>query len=172
MSMYDETVPEFLRTLTAMEAWIDEAHAYAEERGFESDVLLTARLSPDQYDVTRNIQSAADTAKLTAQRICGVKAPTHEDGPSTWEKLRARIAEVKEYLEGLDPAAFADRDDVIISPSMLRGGRVVTKRYVRGFGLPNFYFHCTTTYAILRANGVKLGKRAFLGSLPILPPAE
>jgi len=172
MSLYDETVPEFVRTLNALEAWIDEAHAYAEAREFSPDVLLTARLYPDQFDLTRNIQSACDAAKLTAKRICEVDAPKHEDGPSTWEKLRARIRETVAYLEGLDPAGFEGRDEVILSPAMLRGGRVVTKRFVRGFGLPNFYFHATTCYAILRANGVKLGKRAFIGSFPIMPPED
>ncbi len=168
MSLYDETVPEFLRTLAALEAWIDEAHAYAEERGFSPDVLLTARLFPDQFDLTRNIQSACDAAKLTCQRVSLVEAPKHEDGPATWDELRARIQDTKAYLQGLDPAAFDGRDDVILAPPMLQGARVVTKRFVRGFGLPNFYFHATTSYAILRANGVKLGKRAFIGALPIL----
>jgi hypothetical protein len=85
--------------------------------------------------------------------------------------LRARIAEVKAYLGALDPAAFEGRDEVVLAPAMLRGARIVTRDYVRGYGLPNFFFHACTSYSILRANGVKLGKIAFLGALPILPPA-
>jgi len=169
MSLYDETVPVFVRTLTALEVWIDDAHAFAEERGFSPDVFLTARLAPDQFDVTRNIQSTCDSAKLTCSRVTGVDAPTHEDGPCSWEVLRARIADVKGYLGGLGEEAFAGRDDVVLSPAFLRGGRMLAKDYVRGFGIANFYFHACATYSILRANGVKLGKIKYIGGLTLLP---
>ena len=172
MSLFDETVPVFARTLTSMEAWIDEAHAYAEERGFSPEVLLTARLSPDQFDLTRNIQSACDAAKLTCVRVTGVEAPKHEDGPCTWEVLRARIADVKVYLDGLDRAAFEGRDDVVLAPGFLRGERILAKDFVRGFGMANFYFHAVTSYSILRANGVKLGKIKYIGGLHLLPSAD
>jgi hypothetical protein len=173
MSLHDETIPTFLRTLTALEGWLTEAEAWAEERGFEPAVLLAARLFPDQFDLTRNIQSACDTAKLTGARIAQIEAPRHEDGPSTLAELRTRISEVKQWIAALDPAAFEGRDDAWLSPAFLRGGRIRVAEYVRAFALPNFFFHAVTTYSILRSQGVKLGKIQFIGSLEVdFPKAE
>jgi hypothetical protein len=172
MSLHSRTVTAFLQTLVAAEGWLAEAEAWAEDRGFEADVLLDARLFPDQFSLRRNLQSMCDTAKLTPARVAQVEAPKHEDGPQTLAELKARIADVKAWLESLDPAAFEGREDELLAPAFLRGGRVRVDDFVRGWGLPNFYFHAVTSYSILRSQGVKLGKRAYIGSMPILPPED
>lgn len=169
MSLYDQTVPAYRQGLANLDAWLEEALASAEARGFSADNLLVARLAPDQFDLTRQIQTACDTAKLTGARLADVDAPQHEDGPATFEELRARIADVRAFLETLDRDAVEAARGRRFEPPFMKGMDVALPDYVREFGIPNFYFHLTTAYAILRHNGVKLGKRAFLGHLSLRP---
>ena len=105
MSLYAETIPQLSKMLGNLNNWLDDAVAYGETRGFDPEVLLVARLSPDQFDLTRQIQSACDTAKLTGARLAEVEAPKHEDGPTTIPALKVRIAEVQAFLAGLDADA-------------------------------------------------------------------
>lgn len=173
MSLYATTVPAYRQALGNLDRWLEEAAAVAEKRGYSVDNLLIARLSPDQFDLTRQIQSACDTAKLTSARLADVDAPKHEDGPATLDELRARIADVQSFLDDLDPAAVDAAVDRRFAPSFVPGKDIALPDYVREFGIPNFYFHLTMAYAILRHNGVSLGKRTFLGHLSLqdLPEA-
>ncbi len=172
MSLYEETVPQFSKMLGNLDRWLQEAIDYAEERGFDPEVLLDQRLSPDQFNLRRQIQTICDTGKLTPARLAGVEAPKHEDGPQTLAELRTRIGEVREFIDGLDEDAVNAGVDRVYQPTFAPGMEAEMTPYVREFGVPNFYFHVTTAYAILRSHGVKLGKRTFLGSVPLRPIAD
>jgi uncharacterized protein len=167
MSLYARTVPAYRQALGNLDRWLEQAVAYAEERGFDAETLAVARLAPDQFNLTRQIQSTCDTAKLTGARLAGVDAPTHEDGPATLAELRVRIGEVRDFLETLDPAAVDAAKDRRYAPAYVTGKDIAFPDYIREFGLPNFYFHLSMAYAILRHNGVKLGKRVYLGHLSL-----
>lgn len=169
MGVYANTIPTFQRGLTNLRSWLDEAEQNATEREYDVSVLLTARLSPDQFDLTRQIQTACDAAKLTAARLAQVDAPKHEDGPATVEELRTRIDSVLAFIDGLDTAAIDASAERKLAPAFLQGMAMTVPNYLNQFAVPNFYFHLTTSYAILRHNGVKLGKRAFLGSIDLIP---
>lgn len=172
MSLYEASIPQFTKILASVSHMLDQAEASATERKFDVGVLLEARLAPDQWPLTRQIQAACDTAKLAGSRLAAQDAPKHEDGPATITELRQRIEEVRSYLTSLDKGDFAGAADRRLSPGFLRGATISGHEYLHGFALPNFYFHVTTAYAILRHNGVTLGKQAFIGSLDIQPAAE
>lgn len=172
MSLYDQTIPAYRQGLANLDAWLQEAVETAEAGGWDPANLLITRLAVDQFDLTRQIQSACDTAKLTGARLASVEAPKHADGPATLDQLRARIAEVRAFLDTLDREAVDAARDRRFSSPLFPGMDIAFPDYVREFGLPNFYFHLTTAYALLRHNGVKLGKRAFLGRLSLTPIAD
>jgi hypothetical protein len=168
--VYDETIPHFLRMLTNLSSWLDQAQTYADERGFDADRLVVARLSPDQFELARQIQSATDTAKFCATRLSGETPPNWADDETTLAALRERVATAIAYLETVTPEQLAEGATAKVSPGFLQGAWFHGVDYVRGFALPNFYFHVTTAYSILRANGVPLGKRTFIGQVPVQPP--
>ncbi len=170
MSLYDETVPHFSQMLDNVDRWLQAAATVAEEGGFDAENFTTLRLAPDQFDLTRQVQSACDAAKLACARVSGVDAPKHADGPATLAELRARIADVRTFLGGLDAARFEGKDEQILRPAFLKGMGATFQNYVRQFALPNFYFHVNMTYAILRGAGVKLGKRDYIGHMTLVKP--
>lgn len=167
MSLYASTLPQFTKTLRNLETWLDKAQAHATAKSFDASVLLSARLAPDQYPLTRQIQIACDEAKNTAARLAGREAPKHPDTESSFDELRARIKTVRAYLEGFRPEDLQGAEERAITLSFLPGMTIRGEDYVIQLSLPNFYFHVTTAYAILRHNGVDLGKRDFIGSLPL-----
>ena len=170
MSLHTESVPALLRTLNNMAAWLDRAAADAEAREYAPENLLQARLAPDQFDLTRNVQAACDSAKFIAVRMGGVEAPTHEDGPATIPELQARITEVRAALEATEPSAFEAMAAEELT--LFRGSKMDGAAYVREFAMPNFWFHATMSYAILRHNGVKLGKMDFLAGIALRRPQK
>jgi hypothetical protein len=170
MSLHAESVPTLSRTLENMSKWLDQASKDAEERGFDVSRLLEARLAPDQFNLTRNIQSACDTGKFVATRMGGIEAAAHEDGPATVAELQTRIAEVRALLAQVSPEAFETKRDATLT--LMRGMTMSGQAYVRQFAMPNFFFHAATSYAILRHNGVKLGKRDFLGAIDVTPAPQ
>ena len=172
MSRAADFVPQAIKMLTGLKSWLVEAEEYAEERGFEVNNLVQSRLSPDKFALVRQVQSACDTAKMTVGRLSGQDVPKHADEESTVDELKARIDKTIAILEGFSAADFEGSDERELTLSFLGGARVNGGDYVREFAIPNFYFHVTMAYAFLRHNGVKLGKRRFLGSLPQMPPAE
>ncbi|MCP4810782.1 MAG: DUF1993 domain-containing protein [Proteobacteria bacterium] len=170
MSMYNATVPQFTQLLDNLSGWLVEAEAYAEARGFDVAVLLDQRLYPDMFSLRRQIQSSCDNVKLCCTRLGDVEAPKHEDGEQTWDELKARLAEVRAFIQGLDPEGFSDAAKRELTPGFLRGRAVLGHHYLNQFALPNLYFHLSMTYAILRSNGVQLGKMKFIGNLTTYEP--
>ena len=167
MNLYDLFVPQFKKALGNLERWIALAEKNAERRKFEPNVLAGARLAPDMFPFARQIGSACDTAKFTPARITGKDAPKHADNEQTLAELRARIQDVLRYLDGYSAKDLEGLETKVIAPPSLRGKSIVAKDYVLEMQLPNFYFHVCMAYAILRHNGVELGKLDFLGSLPL-----
>lgn len=165
MSIYKATVPQFVKVLTSVDAWLEKAAAHAKAKSFDVNVLASARLAPDQYPLVRQVQSLCDTAKLSSARLSGKEAPKHPDTEQTIDELRARIASVREWIATLKEADFEGSATRGIELSFMPGKVISGGDYLNEFALPNFYFHVTTAYAILRHNGVELGKRDFLGSL-------
>ena len=163
MDMYDLTVPQLIRALRNLDRWIEKAAAHT-----DPDKLLTARLAPDQYNFTRQVQTVADNAKMMTGRLAGREWPSHPDTESSFEQLRARLASVIGYLEGFQRSDFADAAKRDIKLPWMKDGQYMNAHdYMVEFGLPNFYFHVVTAYAILRHHGVVLGKYDFLGQITI-----
>ncbi len=172
MSMYNACIPQMRKMLKNLAAWIDKAVAHAEAKGFDPAVYLTARLAPDQYDFTRQVQAAADSVKSAAAHLAGREPPKHPDTEKTLDELRARINTVLEYVDTVKEADFEGAADRWIKLSFLPGLRVRGRDYFNEMALPNFYFHVTTAYAILRHYGVDVGKRDFIGSMNLEPDPE
>ena len=165
ITMHDTLVPTANRMLGNLANFLDKAAAFAEAKKFDAAVLLSARLAPDMFTLTRQVQIACDMTKGAAARLSGTEIPKYEDNETTIAELKARIAKTLTFVNGVDAAKFAgseDRDIVL----QARAGELRFKglNYLRDYALPNMYFHITTTYAILRHNGVELGKPDFIGA--------
>jgi hypothetical protein len=167
MDLFTQIVPQFLKTLRNLDGWLDAATEFAAHKKFEPDVLLQQRLAPDQYALVRQIQSACDSAKFAAARLSGKEAPSHPDTETTVAELRRRIVDVAGWLEGLRPADFAGAEERRVSLPWMQGKWIHGSDYAVQFAIPNFYFHVVTAYSILRNSGVELGKRAFIGGMPM-----
>ncbi|HEX3852762.1 MAG TPA: DUF1993 domain-containing protein [Polyangiaceae bacterium] len=167
MSLYEITIPQFKNTLTQIELWLDKAVEYAKVKNFDPNLLLTSRLAPDQYPLVRQIQSACDTAKFTPARLLSKEPPKHPDTEATIDELRTRLHAVREYLDGYKPAEFVGAETNQIVLSFLGGKHLLGADYVSQMQLPNFYFHASHAYAILRHNGVPVGKLDFMGQLTL-----
>ncbi|MCA9719891.1 MAG: DUF1993 domain-containing protein [Myxococcales bacterium] len=165
--MFNATVPQMQKMLRNLSAWIEKAIAHAEAKKFDPAVLLSARLAPDQYNFTRQVQAAADAAKGAVARLTGNKPPVHPDTETTIDELKARLNTVIDYLDGFKPEDFDGAADRWIDLPFLPGKRVSGRNFLNEMALPNFYFHVVTAYAILRHNGVELGKYDFIGSMQL-----
>lgn len=164
ISPYDLSIPAFQRGFTVLTKLLDKAEAFAEERKIKPEVLVNARLAPDMLSLAGQIQRMSDTAKGAAARLTGSDAPSFPDDETTLADLRVRIANTVSYLATVPESAFegaAERTVVLKT----RGGETsyTGKDYLLTFALSNFYFHLTTAYAILRHNGVPVGKLDYLG---------
>ncbi len=167
MSLYETTVPQFIKMLQNVERWLGKAEAHAKAKKFEVDTLLQARLAPDQYPLVRQIQSACDGAKFGAARLSGKEAPRNPDTEQTWAEIQKRIAGTIEFLQSCKSEDFEGADKRLIALPFLEGKLLLGSDYLAEMVLPNMYFHLTTAYAILRHNGVDLGKMDYLGSLKL-----
>lgn len=163
-------VRQSAKMLNHIDKWLEAAVAYADKKKFDPAVLLSSRLAPDAYPLMRQIQVACDSPKIAAARLAGREAPKHTDDPQTLDELRARIREVVAYLEGFTPKDFEGAGERKLVLPFLEGNAIAGSDYVCQFWLPNFYFHVTMVYALLRRDGVELGKRDFIGSLPLTAP--
>jgi hypothetical protein len=157
MSHYYAHVVQMTKMLKQLVLWMDKAETHAAAKKFDVSVLLYARLAPDMYSLRRQIQNACDGPKFLAARLAGTPPPKHEDGEQSWSELRARASSVIEYLSTFKEASFA------VSFMPRKGLRAID--CLTEMNLPNTYFHLSMTYAILRHNGVDVGKMDFLGSL-------
>jgi len=162
-----ETLQLFNKTFANLEKWMDKAEAYAKERGFDVDVLTKARLAPDQYEFARQVQLACDQAKNTATYLSGKAVPAHPDTEKTFAELRERIHKCASVVGGITAADLEGADDRKVSPPWMGGRWLRGHDYLVEMAVPNFFFHVTTAYAILRHNGVPLGKIDFIGGLPV-----
>jgi len=154
--------------LSNLSNWLDEAEQIAASKGFEPSVLLAARLAPDQFALLRQIQASCDSAKFTAARLCAKTPPVHPDTEQTWEEIRGRVASVIEYLKTFKATDFEGADQRIIPLPFLPGKALKAGDYLNEMALPNFYFHLNMAYAILRHNGVPLGKTTYVGSMALV----
>lgn len=166
LSMYQASVPAFLKMLGNLSAILDKAASHAAERKIDEAVLLNWRLAPDMFPLARQIQIACDFAKGTPARLAGAEVPKYDDAEKTIADLKARIAKTAKFVEGLKRADIDGSEDRDISITV--GGqdlRFKGEPYLIHFALPNFYFHAATAYDILRTCGVQIGKRDFIGGL-------
>jgi hypothetical protein len=166
MNIHD-VVPQYAKMLHNLETWLDKAAEHAKAKGFELDTLVHARLAPDQYSLDRQIQSACDSAKFSAAYLSGKEPPSHPDTEKTIAELRTRIKSCLAFLETVGPNDVAGAEDRKVAPKWLQGKWVKGDQFLLQMSLPNFYFHVVTAYAILRHNGVNLGKRDYMGGMPI-----
>jgi len=160
-----EAIRLFAKTLGNLEKWMDKAEEYAKGRGFEVDVLAQARLAPDQYSFVKQVQSACDQAKYAAAYLSGGKAPSHADTEQTFAELRQRIRKTLDYVSSVPESAFANADQQKVAPAWLGGRWFRGSDYLVEMAIPNFFFHASMAYAILRHNGVKLGKMDYIGGI-------
>jgi hypothetical protein len=160
-------VPQYAKMLHNLEKWLDKAAEHAKAKSFEIDTLADARLAPDMYSLARQIQSACDTAKFSAAYLSGKEAPSHPDTEKTIPELRERIKKCLAFLETVGPSDVAGAEDRKVSPKWLQGKWVRGEQFLLEMSLPNFYFHVVTAYDILRHNGVDVGKRDFIGGMPV-----
>jgi len=164
ISMFQASAPLFLRQLDVLSTLLDKASAFATEKGVDPETLTQARLADDMHPLTRQIQFATDSAKGAMARLSGTENPSFPDTETTIDELKARVGKTRDYVAGFTADQIdgsEDRAVVIKTPSgdiTLAG-----QPYLVHFAIPNFLFHATTTYAILRQQGVLLGKRDYLG---------
>lgn len=161
-AMYQACVPVFIRGLRALAAELRRGAASAASRQFDPAVLIQARLAPDMLTLAGQVQRASDTSKLSAERLSGVPAPKFPDTETTMDELQDRVKATIAYLHHLKPESFHDSASKTLSLPQL--GETRGDVYLLEFGLPNFYFHIATVHAILRHNGVPVGKMDYLGS--------
>ena len=164
LSMYQASVPAFVQTLTVLSAILDKAEAYAAAKKIDPATLVGARLYPDMFPLSRQIQIVCDFAKGATARLSGKDVPSWPDTETTIPELKARIAKTLDFVKGFKPADIDGSEARDIS--MKVAGNMMEFKgqpYLTGFVLPNLYFHAATAYGILRKNGLEIGKRDFLG---------
>jgi hypothetical protein len=165
-SLYDASVPAFKLALTNLNTILSKAIAHAETAKIDSEVVAGTRLTMDMFPLTKQVQIACDVAKGAVARLGGIDPPKYEDNETTLEQLKARIEKTLAFIDTVPAAAIAGAEDKaieIVYPSMTL--RFIGRDFLTKFALPNVYFHITTTYAILRANGVAIGKGDYLGAI-------
>ncbi len=165
ITMHSASVPIFTRMLGNLGTWLDKAEAHAQAKKFDPAVYLGARLAPDMLPFTTQIQIACDGAKFGVSRLAGVDAPKFDDSESSIAELRERVRATIEFIRSV-PASKLDGTEARDVTIPRRAGPMTMKgeAYLKHYVLPNFFFHITTAYALLRHNGVELGKTDYLGA--------
>ncbi len=164
ITMFHQSIPVFVHSLKSLAGILQKAAAHADQQELDEKVFVTARLFPDMFPLSRQVQIASDLASRGAARLCGVEPPQSEDKETTFAELQIRIQSAVEFIETLDESRLEGAEARTIK--FKAGGEEVSmsgEAYLNYFILPNVYFHITTAYNILRHNGVKLGKRDYLG---------
>jgi hypothetical protein len=165
-SLYDFSIPALTRGLTNLSAILDKAASYAAAKKIDGTVLAQTRLYPDMHPLSRQVQIACDTAKGAAGRLSGAEVPKHEDTETTLPELKARIAKTLDFLKTVTAAKVAGDESRPIEIKFPNGAwKFTASSYVNDFVLPNFYFHTSMVYALLRKSGVEIGKGDFLGAI-------
>jgi hypothetical protein len=156
----------FTKTLENLEKWMDKADEQAKARSFDVDVLAQSRLAPDQFAFVQQVQSACDQAKYAAAYLGGKQPPSHPDTEKTLAELRERIRKCTGFVASVQEQDLAGAEERKVAPPWLGGRWLKGSDYLAQVAVPNFFFHATMAYAILRHNGVPLGKMDYVGSLP------
>ena len=166
ISMYSASIPVFKQILKALNNVLAKAEAHAIEKKIEPNALLQARLFPDMFQLVRQVQIAADFAKNVPARLAGVQVPPYEDNEQTFADLHARINKTLAFLDGLSAAQIDGSEalEIMLRPGTPKEKKLSGQTYLLSYGLPQFFFHATTAYDILRHNGVAVGKRDFMGA--------
>lgn len=166
ISMYDASVPVLLQMLGSLDDLLVKAQAHVAEREMDPAALLQTRLAPDMFPLARQVQIACDFAKSIPARLAGAEVPAYDDTEQTFVQLRARIARTLAFVQGLDAAHFvgSEQREIVLRPGTPKERKLDGKTYLMAYGLPQFFFHVTTAYALLRHNGVTLGKKDYMGN--------
>ncbi|MGO9836290.1 MAG: DUF1993 family protein [Polyangiaceae bacterium] len=168
--MYYETLGQMKKQLGQLDKWLESAAAFAKAKSFDPDLFLGFRLAPDQFAFARQVQTACDTAKLAMSRLSGKEAPAHPDTEKTLDELRARVRSVIAYLDSFSAKDFEGAATRVVTQPRWEGKVMTGADYFLEHAVPNFFFHLTHAYAILRHNGVEIGKRDYLGALSLRAP--
>ncbi|MEE7626370.1 DUF1993 family protein [Methylobacter sp. Wu8] len=164
LTMYQASIPVFVRMLGNLSAILDKAAAHAEAKKIDPAIFVNARLTPDMYPLSRQVQIATDMVKGCAARLAGIEVPRYEDNETTFAELQARIAKTKAFLQSVSAEQIdGSKDRKITLKFGSRELNLLGQAYLLDFVLPNFHFHLTTAYAILRHNGVEIGKKDYTG---------
>jgi hypothetical protein len=163
--MHTFAVPVFKQMLTALRAELAQASQHATTRSIEPDALLQARLYPDMFALAKQVQIAADFARGVSARLAGVEPPTTDGQEKSFADLDALLAQTLSFLDGLNASQFegSESKEIVLRPGTPKEKKLTGQSYLANYGLPQFFFHVTTAYAILRHNGVALGKRDYMG---------
>ena len=163
---HEDTIRLFGKTLQNLDRWMEKAAEHAKTKGFEVDVLAQARLAPNAFSFAQQVQAGCDQAKYAAAYLGGKQPPSHPDTEKTFPELRQRIVKCLGFLETVHGKDLEGSEDRKVAPSWLQGKWLRGDDYLGHVAIPNFFFHMTMAYAILRHNGVELGKMDYIGSLP------
>lgn len=166
ISMYSTSIPVFKQLLNALSDVLAKAEAHATEKKIDPNALLQARLFPDMFPLVRQVQIAADFAKSVPARLAGAEVPAYEDNEQSFADLHARIKKTLAFIDGLSVEKIdaSEALEIVLRPGTPKEKKLSGQTYLLGYGLPQFFFHVTTAYDILRHNGVDIGKRDFMGA--------
>ncbi len=165
ISMYQASVPVFTQLLTALKAILDKTQTQIANQKIEADTLLKASLYPDMFNFIRQIQIATDFAKGVSARLAGIEVPSYEDNENSFSELQARLQKTLDFIASIPPNAFdgSEEKEIITRPGTPKEKRFHGLSYLLNYGLPQFFFHVTTAYDILRNQGIEIGKRDYMG---------
>ena len=165
-SLYNATVPVFKQMLLALSDVLKKGEEYAEQKKFNSTVLLQARLFPDMLPLVRQVQIACDFAKSVPSRLAGIEVAAYEDTEQTFAELQQRIAKTLTLISAFTPAQLDGSavKEIVLRPGTPKEKKLAVEDYALKYGMPQFFFHVTTAYNLLRSNGVEIGKKDFMGS--------
>ena len=168
--MIYRSIRQMDKMLGQLDAWLVKATEYAQKKPFDVTTLLVFRLAPDQYPFVRQVQLSCDHAKFAPARLTGKEAPKHPDDEQTIDSLRARIRSVRSWLDAFRAADFEGAEERLVALPRWEGKGLTGEDYLLEYAMPNFYFHVTHAYAILRHNGVDLGKKDYVGQVRLVTP--
>ena len=165
-AIYTSSIPVFKQMLGGLQTVLHKAQAHAADKKMDPNAFLQARLFPDMFPLLRQVQVASDFAKSVSARLAGVEVPKTEDNEQTFEQLQTRIETVLAFIDSLDAAKFDDAAtrEIVTQAGTPKEKRFTGQSYLFNYGLPHFFFHTTTAYAIVRHNGVEVGKKDYIGS--------
>ncbi|MFZ1317954.1 MAG: DUF1993 domain-containing protein [Candidatus Nitrotoga sp.] len=164
--MYTTSIPVFKQLLNSLSVILTKAETYATEKKINPTVLLEARLYPNMFPLSRQVQIATDFARSVSARLAGVEVPAYDDNEQTFAELQARIGKTLSFIESLTPSQFegSETREIVLRPGTPKEKKMVGHTYLFNYGFPQFLFHVTTAYAILRHNGLEVGKGDFMGA--------